>query len=339
MKKALSGLALLAPLAGLVHAQSSVTIAGTVDGAVRYQTYANANGHNEISSSSNGYYSSNKLDFIGSEDLGGGNHANFLLESGFNLGNGQLDNTTNTLFNRQAYLQLEGAAGALSLGRQYTISHDFILVFDPFGFHFTPLIPLTRASDGTRFNNDVKYVKSFGPLKVEVENSFGEVADSYSKGSARGVGLMYSAGGVAFGVELNHSNILVGTAYHDDHYYLVGGSYTIGALKLSGGIMTAAVINAAPLADTKNRDSFGGVSYKLSNALTWTAGYYQTDAKDDKAQQRGLAITALDYALSKRTKLFIEADYTRFRKALVSTLNTVGVPHQAAITSGIDLRF
>ena len=339
MKKMMLGLALLAPLTALVHAQSSVTLAGTVDGGVRYQTNADAAGNHRVSIGSNGYYSSNKLDFMGSEDLGGGSHASFVLESGFNLGTGQLDNTTNTLFNRQAFIQLDGAAGALSVGRQYTISHDFILVFDPFGFHYTPLIPLTRASSGTRFNNDLKYVKSFGGLKLEVENSFGENADSFNKGSARGVGLSYDAGAVTFGAEVNRRNILVGTVYHNDNYYLVGAAYRVGPLKISGGHMLDEVINPGLVENTKTRDSFAGVSYDFTGRLTLTGGYYLTAAPSDKAQRRGLSIVGLDYALSKRTKLYLEADYTTYRHAIVSTLNTVGAPSQAAVTSGINMRF
>ena len=339
MKKILSGLALLAPLTGLVHAQSSVTIAGTVDGGIRDQTNADASGGKKISLSSNGYYSSNKLDIIGHEDLGGDNHASFILESGFNLGNGQLDNTTNTLFNRQAFVQLDGAAGALSLGRQYTISHDFILVFDPFGFHYTPLIPLTRASDGTRYNNDVKYIKSFGPVKVEVENAFGEVPGSINQGSARSVGLMLDTGGLHVGAEISRRNIPVGTVYHNDNYYLVGAAYVSGPLKISGGVMTDEIVNTALVGNTRTRDSFGGASYHLTSVWTLTGGYYQTDARSDEAQRRGLTIFGLDYALSKRTKLYIEADYTRYRRAVVSTLNTAGAPNQRAMTVGINHRF
>lgn len=339
MKKTLLGLALLAPLTALVHAQSGVTIAGTVDGGVRYQTNADAAGGSKISSGSNGYYSSNKLDFIGNEDLGGGNRASFILESGFNLGTGQLDNTTSTLFNRQAFIQIEGAAGALSAGRQYTISHDFILVFDPFGFHYTPLIPLTRASSGTRFNNDLKYVKSFGGLKIELENSFGENAGSYNQGSARGAGVTYDFGGLTVGAEINRRNILVGTAYHNDNYYLVGAAYQVGPLKISGGFMSDNVINAPNVQNLRTRDSFAGASYNLSPQWTLTGGYYLTDAPTDKAQRRGLTIVGLDYALSKRTRLYLEADYTRYRHALVSTLNTVGAPTQGAVTTGINHRF
>lgn len=339
MKKTLLGLAMLAPLAGLVHAQSNVTIAGTVDGGVRYQTNADAAGHSKISSGSNGYYSSNKLDFMGNEDLGGGNRVSFILESGFNLGTGQLDNTTNTLFSRQAFVQLDTAAGSLAAGRQYTISHDFILVFDPFGFHYTPLIPLTRASSGTRFNNDLKYIKSFGPVKLEVENSFGEAAGSYNQGSARGVGLMVDAGNLTFGAEINRRNIQVGTAYHNDNYYLVGVAYNNGPLKISGGYMLDEVLNPPNIENTKTRDSFAGASYNITSVWTITGGYYLTDAPTDKAQRRGLTIVGIDYALSKRTRLYLEADYTRYRHALVSTLNTVGAPKQSAMTAGINHRF
>ena len=339
MKKTLCGLALLAPLAAHVHAQSNVIISGTVDGAVRDQSNADAAGHSKLSSSSNGYYSSNKLDIIGNEDLGGGNSVNFTLESGFNLANGQFDNTTNTLFNRQAFVQIRGAAGALSAGRQYTISHDFILVFDPFGFHYTPLIPLTRASDGTRYNNDVKYMNTFGPVKVEVENAFGEVPGNFNQGSARSAGVMLQQNGLSFGVEISRRNVPVGTVFHNDNYYLIGGAYISGPLKVSGGFMTDNIVNASALGDTKTRDSFAGASYHLNSVWTLTGGYYLTDAPTDKAQRRGLTIVGVDYAFSKRTKFYIEADYTTYRHALVSTLNPVGAPNQRAFTTGINHRF
>jgi predicted porin len=339
MKRFVLGLATLAPLAGLVHAEPSVTVFGTVDGGIRYQTNATASGGSKISMGSNGWYSSNKLDFSGAEDLGGGSAVKFLLESGFNLATGSLDNTTNTLFNRQAYVEYSGALGALSLGRQYTISHDFILVYDPFGFHFTPLIPLTKASSGTRFNNDLKYVGQAGPLKLELENSFGENPGDASKGSARGIGLQYYAGPLVFGAVYNQRSLAVGSTFHDDDYYLVGAAYTVGGLKISGGYMSDKVKNAAPMDDTITRDSFGGVSYRLNSAYTLTAGYYQTDALSDKARRRGMAIVGLDYALSKRTKLYGEIDYTRFRNSVVSTLNPIGVANQSACTIGINHRF
>lgn len=339
MKKYAAGLAMLAAVAQLAHAESGVTVSGTIDGGIRYQNNANPAGGSLTSIGTNGWNSSNKLDFIGNEDLGDGSRVGFVLEAGFNDGTGALDNTTGTLFQRQAFIQYEGRWGALSLGRQYTISHDFILSYDPFGFRYTPLLPLTRASSGTRFNNDLKYVKRFGPIRLELENAFGEVAGNAHNGAAHGVGLQYEAGELTFGGSVNRRSILVGTTYHDDNYWLVGAAWVHGPLKISGGTMLDRVVNVAPALDARTRDSFGGVNYQLDATWNITAGHYITDATADKAQRRNMTIVGIEYALSKRTKLYFEADHQRFRNAIVSTVNTAGVGSVNALTTGINHRF
>src|ERR1700754_4963102 len=86
------------------HAQSSVQLFGTVDGGIRHETNAAKGGGSVTTMDSNGFYSSNKLDFRAKEYLGSGWNAHFLLEIGFNLGNGQFDNATGTEFNRQAFV-------------------------------------------------------------------------------------------------------------------------------------------------------------------------------------------------------------------------------------------
>jgi predicted porin len=339
MKRLRSGLLALAPLAGLVHADPTVQIYGDVDGGVRYQTNANAAGGHLVSMGSNGYYNSNKLDFAGSDDLGGGLKVDFLLESGFNLGTGQLDNTTGTLFQRQSFVRMTTPLGAVSLGRQYTIAHDFIYVFDPFGFRFTPLIPLTKASSGTRFDNDIKYVGQAGPIKLELEDSLGEQPDSSARKAARGIGLLYDGAPLAIGASYNHRSIAAGANYNGDTYYLVGAAFTRGPLKLSGGYMSEAVKSQAPVKISTTRNSFGGVSYRFNPQVSITTAYYVTTVSDDPAHRRGLTVGEIDYSLSKRTVLYAEFDHTRFSKTAVSTLNTVGVPDQSACTVGINHRF
>lgn len=339
MKRTLLTLAVLTAMASLAHAESGVSISGTVDGGIRYQTNANQQGGSLTSIGTNGWNSSNKIDFIGNEDLGDGSHVGFVLEAGFNDGTGALDNTTNTLFNRQAFIQYAGRWGALSVGRQYTVAHDLILAYDPFGFRYTPLLPLTRASSGTRFNNDLKYIQRFGPIKLELENSFGEQAGDSHKGAAHGIGLQYEGGNLTFGGSVNRRSILVGTTYHDDNYWLVGAAWISGPLKISGGTMLDHVINVAPALDGHTRDSFGGVNYQLNATWNITGGHYITDAAADKAQRRNMTIVGIEYALSKRTKIYFEADHQRFRNAIVSTVNTAGVGSQNAITTGINHRF
>ncbi|RDU96153.1 porin [Trinickia dinghuensis] len=326
-----------APLSA--HAQSSVQLYGTVDGGIRYQTNAAKGGGTVVTMNSNGYYSSNKLDFRGKEDLGDGWNAHFLLESGFNLGNGAYDNTTGTEFNRQAFVGIGNAKyGSIDLGRQYTIAHDIISIYDPFNFHFTPIIPLTVAADGTRDNNDVKYKNTFGPLLFELDNSFGGVAGDFSSGAGRAVGVSYGAGPAGFGGVYGHRNLLSGASYAGDSYYMVGGSYRIGPVRLSGGFMSEDLQSpGAPHQVTNN--GFGGLSWRLSPALEFRGGYYQTAVSNDKASRRGLSVLSLAYLLSKRTTLYSEVDYSSYRHAVVSTLNPAGMSSQTAVTVGIDHLF
>lgn len=321
------------------HAQTSVTLYGTVDGGIRYQTNAAKGGGTVYTMNSNGYYSSNKLGFLGTEDLGNGWNAHFQLESGFNLGNGQFDNSTGTEFNRQAYVGIGNRKyGSLDFGREYSISHDIISIYDPFGFHFTPILPLTDASDGTRYNNDVKYKNTFGPLLFEASESFGGVAGNFSSGATRSVGGSYSLGPVDVGGLYGHRNILTGTSYLGDTYYMGGVGYRIGSLRVSGGFMSEDLENpAAPHQVTNN--GFGGITWTIKPGVIFYGGYYESIVSNDKAGSRGISIVSLAYMLSKRTTLYAEADYTSFRHAVTSTLNPDGASSQTAVTLGIDVLF
>jgi len=337
------GVGLLAATGALpvmrAHAQSSVQIYGTADGGVRYQSNAAKGGGSVVTMNSNGYYSSNKLGFLGKEDLGDGWNAHFRLENGFNLGNGQFDNTTGTEFNRQSYVGIGSAKyGSLDFGRQYTISHDIISIYDPFGFHYTPILPLTTASDGTRNNNAVKYKNDFGPLLFEVDNSFGGVAGNFSSSATRSVGISFNVGPVDIGGVYGHRNILTGTAYLGDSYYMGGIGYRIGPVRVSGGFMSEDLQNpGSPHQVTNN--AFGGIAWTIKPDLVFNGGYYQTTVSTDKASRRGLSILSLAYLLSKRTTLYGEVDYTSYKHAVVSTLNPAGASSQTAVTVGLDVLF
>ena len=321
------------------YAQSSVQLYGTLDGGVRYQTNAVKGGGSLTTMNSNGYYSSNKLGFIGKEDLGDGWNAHFQLESGFNLGNGAFDNTTQTEFNRQAYVGIGNSTyGSLDLGRQYTIAHDIIGIYDPFGFHFTPILPLTTASDGTRNNNDAKYKNNFGPVLFEADNSFGGVAGDFSSAATRSVGASYSEGAISFGGLYGHRNILTGATYFGDSYYMFGAGYKIGPVRVSGGFMSEDLQSMGTPHQVTN-NPFGGISWTIRPDLIFDGGYYQTTVSNDSASRRGLSILSLAYLLSKRTTLYSEVDYTSYKNAVVSTLNPAGTSRQTAVTVGIDMLF
>lgn len=335
----IAAIALSGPLMQLTYAQSSVTLFGTADGGVRHLSNASADGGGKFIMGSNGWNSSNKLDFAGKDDLGSGLDAHFLLEGGFNLATGALDNTAGALFQRQSFIGIKGGLGAFDMGRQYTISHDFLLDYDPFHFNYTPLIPLTTASSGTRFSNDLKYTGEFGQFKFELENAFGEVAGSVSNGSARGIGLQYYGKDFIGGASYNRRSVLVGTTYRNENYYLAGAAYRRGNFGISGGYMIDTLDMQATAPNTLTRNTFGGASYAFSDFLKLTGGFYRTTSSTDKARGKDMTIVGLDYLLSKRTKLYVEFDRTNYRSAVVSTLNSVGVTHQVGYTTGINHRF
>jgi GBP family porin len=109
MKKILVSAAVCSVFSITAHAQSSVTLYGVIDAGV---VYAN-NSHVPGSASSgqswgvgSGTVSNTLWGLKGSEDLGGGMHAIFKLESGFNVNNGAFTQP-NEIFGRQSYVGVQ----------------------------------------------------------------------------------------------------------------------------------------------------------------------------------------------------------------------------------------
>jgi predicted porin len=156
MKKSLIALAVMAA-AGAASAQSSVTLFGIVDLAVKH---VRGDGNGKQTQLARDGYNSSRLGFRGTEDLGGGMSASFWLEAGINpdTGNGDSSNINNQstgglvvagapaagatarlggtqglTFNRRSTVSLAGGWGELRLGRDYAPHFWNWTIFDPFG--------------------------------------------------------------------------------------------------------------------------------------------------------------------------------------------------------------
>src|SRR5690606_18864953 len=136
MKKSLLVAALIAGFAGAANAETSVTLYGIVDGGVEYQQFKGTNDDGDSfkvrnTGMGNGIQSSNRWCLKGTEDLGDGLQAVFVLENGFNLNDG----TSDKMFGRQATIGLKSAAwGQLDFGRQTNIASKYLArVASPFG--------------------------------------------------------------------------------------------------------------------------------------------------------------------------------------------------------------
>jgi predicted porin len=341
-------LAAAALLPAAASAQSSVTVYGSIDGGVRYQTNVDAAGNGLLSTTSGNYYP-NRLGFRGKEDLGNGLNAHFQLESGFNDKTGALDNTNNVLFNRTAAVGLGGAWGSIDLGRQYTVAFRTEKFLDPFNHNYTSITPLSSgagtslpaaaktaglsasSNSGTRFNNDIQYTGTFGGLTVRAEYAPGEVAGDAGKGTARGAAFSYTG-----------STLLAAAAYirketpagFTNNMFVAGGGFKLGGMTVKAG-MSRERQETAAAGTYQNETRFGGISYQVNRPVGITAAVYRSDYDSATGTgRRDLFLVGATYAFSKRTNLYAEVDANRYRGALVPTSKqtfqrgvSVGVMH------------
>ncbi len=329
--------ATLASVACAAQAQSFVTLDGSLDSGARYTN----NGHGAaITMSTNGWYMSNRLDFRGQEDLGAGWTTGFTLESGLNSGTGALDNTTGILFNRLSYLKVGSPYGTLFLGHQYSIAHDIARDIDPMYLAYPTLVAAAPSNSGYHFDDGAKYVGDYGPLQVRLENALGGVAGNFADGSARGIGLQYKQGFISAGSGYIHRRILIGATYDSDDFYIAGARMHFGPVMLGGGFMDENLSSTGASAAVRTVNYWAGATYDVDPFLQIGFQAYETSLPNTNGN-RDQALFSATYRLSKRTFLYAESDYVRFRGSYVTntTLNPQKAQRQIGATVGINHTF
>lgn len=230
MKKTLLTAALVAGFAGFAHAESSVTLYGIVDTGYGYEESSakfkggspSENGKitNKNIGVHSGIVSGNRWGLKGSEDLGNGTSAIFVLESGFDLANGE-SLQGGRLFGRQAYVGLTGEGwGTFTIGRQYNAGESFVAPISPFGagWGFAAVQSVFGESVFARYDNVLKYVSpSFGGFKFgiglvhdETEyKGFNQQANFKTEDTTVGVttGLSYTSGPLYIGATFDYFDV------------------------------------------------------------------------------------------------------------------------------------
>ncbi|OBV38036.1 porin [Janthinobacterium psychrotolerans] len=146
-----------------------------------------------------GQYTQSRLGFRGTEDLGGGLKASFVIEGGLTLDNGASGQGGAT-FGRRTTIGLEGAYGDLQLGRRKDYS-DFIARQYSSASRMLQFTGKAHGnnldrSTGERANNMVYYTSpKLAGLELNLVYAFGEVAGSTSTGQSLGLGANYDTGG------------------------------------------------------------------------------------------------------------------------------------------------
>jgi predicted porin len=331
MKNNTLALALMAMLPAAVLAAPTVSVYGSIDGSLRYQTNVNAAGDSLLSIGSGSYYS-NRLGFRAVEDLGNGLAARFQLEAGFNSKTGALDNTNNVLFNRTAAVGLGGKWGYIDMGHQYTIGFRTEKFLDPFDHHYTGIVPLSSgagtslpaaataaglgasSSSGTRFNNDVQYSGTFDGLTLRGEYALGEIAGDNSKGSAKAVGFSYAAGSLLAAGAYTRKETPTGFT---NNAFVAGGGFKLHGVTVKAGFSRERQGTAAA-GTYQNQTTFCGINYVLSQPVELTVAVYRSEYENAASTgTRELFLLGGAYFFSKNTNLYAELDLNRYAGALV----------------------
>lgn len=299
MKKNLIALAILGAC-GAASAQSSVTIYGIADvwfGGIK------ANGVTNTVVESGGV-SASRFGFKGTEDLGGGLKANFVLEQGFNIDNGT-QATGGEAFSRQSYVGFSSSYGEVRLGKTMSPFDDINpLAMATFESALAPARYVWRTLNyKTNPANTIYYAS---PVISGVSG-----AASYSLGEDKAVGIKPGRT-TSFHVKYEGGPVYVGFAYQAEKtagspptqkFLRVNGSYDLGMVKLLADY--GRVDDVGNVNGQKTTEWQIGADVPVNSALTLSGGYARSkdNAALGNAKRSGLGFAA-NYALSKRTSVY-----------------------------------
>ena len=315
MKKSLIALAVLAS-SGAAMAQSSVTVYGRLDasvGSAKVGAPGAALRANTQMFANN--LTTSRLGFRGTEDLGGGLSALFIIETGF----APDSPVGTTLGDRAAVVGLSGGFGTIKLGRHDTSFDDIrdLMVSSNLwdsthlastetivGAGANGAVPASAgvgqlADYGDRANNQIRYESpSFGGFSAGVSYAFDEQVAPI-KQDITAFNLRYKAGNLDVGYAYQE-NKNAAVAASNLEYNTVAAAYNFGTFRVSGGWN-----------QVKNQASLKSDAYSVGaivpvGAFDLSVGYSTAKAKQGSATfEKGDAFSAaVAYNLSKRTRVY-----------------------------------
>ncbi|WP_207004664.1 porin [Trinickia mobilis] len=320
-------------------AQSSVTLYGIMDTGVEYVTHANAAGDHLIRMPGITGELPSRWGMRGSEDLGSGLKATFILESGFNVRGGD-SGQGGRLFGRQALVGLEGPWGALTLGRQYTMTYWALSDADILGPDIYGIGSLDAFVPNARSDNTVAYKGKFHGFTVGATYSFGR--DSAGTGNSPGQGTcagqvpgdasqcrewsaMLKYDSTYFGVATAYDEQRGGTnaaanffdgiapfpitsSSDRDARLQANGYVNFAGVKVGGGWIGRRVESNGPGGSVRSNLFYLGAQYYITPAFAIDGEAYRVVVQQQDARATMASLRAT-YFLSKRTAVYGNVAY------------------------------
>ena len=271
-----------------------------------------------------------RLGFKGTEDLGGGLQAMFVLESGFAVDTGGMGQG-NRLFGRQSFVGLKNNYGTVMLGRQVNMTYLVTAKSDVMGPNIFSISSIDSYIPNARSDNAIGYLGTFSGVTVGATYSFGRDTSTAGGASATGcagevagnakacrqVTAMLAYDSQSFGVSSSY-DIMYGntgaangltSSDNTDQRVTLNGYAMLGSTKIGMGVMDRKT-RAAAAVNTDSDLYYLGFSYPISTALVLDAQVARLNIKGS-ANKSTLSVARLTYNLSKRTALYTSLGYMK----------------------------
>ena len=344
MQKKIIALAVAGLASTAAFAQSNVQIYGVVDVGYNRSSSSDTGDYKSRNALDSGLQSGSRIGFRGTEDLGNGLKASFVLEYGITADTGAgLSGPA-----RQSFLALSNSYGTVAAGRQYTPQYGLVSKVDPFGAGTVGDVTFGRgvyamgaaaAPTTIRLNNLIAYVSptfsgfnviagytasglddedmvndsatGINPLGKNTDAKIWAINPNYSNGPLF-VGLNYHQVKID-GIDLRGTGLVglpgiingVNGAKYKDKVWDLGATYDFGVVKLAGVYGQLKADNV--LFESKTKQWMVGATVPVGSAGNVLASYSRNKTSiDGVAGDAKASKWALGYthSLSKRTNLY-----------------------------------
>ncbi|MDP2787724.1 MAG: porin [Pseudomonadota bacterium] len=343
MQKKIIALAIAGLVSSGAFAQSNVTVYGIIDTAMESRTVSGdvtaANNITRYNGVSGGYMTS-RLGFKGSESLGGGMSANFMVETG--LGTDApttlapaagAANTATMLGDRSLTVGLSGNFGSVNLGRQYSPIFNVAAAGDTFMYAGAgSAANIIGGNTSVRRNNSIRYdspsMSGFTAAIMWDANTENTTNVTKKNDQATGLSLRYANGPVAVGYGYEKVTVTEATGTDQRRNALTAG-YNFGVVSVQGGHLTNKVSNGG----ADNAVTYLGVKAPVGAAGTVRLQWGKMNDRNVTNADQNFWGLGYGHAMSKRTNLYV--NYGTFD----NKINAAGVSDWRSLQGGINHSF
>lgn len=300
-------------------AQDALALYGVVDMALVREAGGE---HGALHKLTSGVPMGARIGIKGSEDLGHGLRAVFVLENGFQADTGEIGQG-GLVLGRQAYVGLQGRFGSVLMGRQYTPQYLAVVIADPFGSGYVADSKNVFATSGNAFSRMDNAIKYISPIvhgaSIELAAAPGERAGTSTAGRQLGAAFDLVAGRLRVRAGYHERNGDAGPEgrVETGRNTVLALVYDLGVVRLHGacgrnqGPNSSVLRNTAnpygaaqaPQASTDSRDVMLGMLLPSGPHALMLSLIHKDDrgSLDQDARQSAVGYR---YALSGRTDLY-----------------------------------